>query len=157
MRISLVSMELRQELINLRSQFVISSSGEDEIKSMFGSTYGGRRYSPLAFTEHGALMAANVLRSDRATQMSVFVVRAFIKMREMLTAQHQLAKKLANFEKKLTERLDTHETAIIKIIQELILLLNPPPQPEPEKKEIGFQVKEKRAIYGRKKALKWKR
>ena len=88
----------------------------------------------LAFTEHGAIMAANVLNSPRAVQMSVFVVRAFVKMREVLAQNTQLAEKLAELERRLTERLDVHEKAIVHILDEIKKLMEPlPPQPEPKR------------------------
>ena len=100
---------------------------------------GGRRTLPYAFTEHGALQVANVLRSPRAVQMSIFVVRAFAKMREALLANPQLARKLAALEKTLTSRLDAHEAAIVQVLQELMQILNPPPPPpEPPRRRIGF-------------------
>jgi len=101
---------------------------------------GGRRTRPYAFTEHGAVMAANILRSDRAIQVSVFVVRAFIRMRGMLVAQRDLARKLVELDRKLTERLDIHEQAISDIIRQLLTLLAPPPEPEPSTPptKIGF-------------------
>lgn len=105
------------------------------------------RYSPLVFTEHGALMAANILKSPQAIQMSVFVVRAFVKMREVLTAQKDLAKKLAALEKKLTDRLDVHEAAIVEVLAQIKYLLNPPDEPGPPKRKIGFHVEEKRVKY----------
>ena len=86
---------------------------------------GGRRTLPYAFTEHGALQAANVLRSRRAVQMSVFVICAFVKMRETLLSTRELAKKLAALEKKLTSRLDVHEVAIVEVLQDLMQILNP--------------------------------
>jgi hypothetical protein len=98
-----------------------------------------RKYRPYAFTEHGALQAVNVLRSPRAVQMSVFVIRAFVRMRETLLGTRELAKKLAALEKQLTGRLDSHEAAIVHVLQELMLILNPPPpQPEPSRPKIGF-------------------
>jgi len=96
------------------------------------------KYLPYAFTEYGALMAANILNSPRAVQMSIFVVRAFAKMREALLASPQLAKKLAALEKRLTSRLDVHEAAIVEVLQELMQILNPPPPPEPPRRRIGF-------------------
>lgn len=92
-------------------------------------------------------MAANVLNSPQAIQMSVFVVRAFVRMRQMLSTPHDLARKLAELEKKLTSRLDGHEVAITEVLQQIMLLLNPPPEPEPPRKELGFHVRERRAIY----------
>jgi phage regulator Rha-like protein len=118
-----------QEVAILRSQFVTSSP------------YGGRRYLPFAFTEHGAIMAANVLNNPRAVQMSVFVVRAFVKMRQVLAENGRLAEKLAELERRLTDRLDVHEEAIIHILNEIKKLMEPlPPQPEPKRGQIGFHV-----------------
>ena len=111
----------------MTSQIAISKRGR-----------GGRRTRPYAFTEHGALQAANVLRSSRAVQMSVFVIRAFVKMRETLLGTRELAKKLAALEKKLTARLDVHESAIVQVLQELMQILNTPPTPSPPKPRIGF-------------------
>jgi phage regulator Rha-like protein len=128
-----------EEVKILRCQNGISKTGR-----------GGRRYLPYAFTEHGAIMAATILSSPRAVQMSVFVVRAFVKMRQMLTAQRDLAKKLADLEKKLTDRLDVHETAIVEVLRRIMTLLTPPPdEPEPPRRQIGFGVKEKKKKYGR--------
>ena len=90
---------------------------------------GGRRTLPYAFTEHGAIMAANVLNSARAAQMSVFVVRAFVKMRSLLTDTHELARKLAALEQELKARLDVHEAAIVEFLQRIMKILDPPPPP----------------------------
>jgi len=104
---------------------------------------GGRRKLPLVFTEHGAIMAANVLNSPRAVQMSVFVVRAFVKMREALSQNRHLAEKLAELERRLTGRLDVHEQAIVHILDEIKKLMEPlPPPPEPKRREIGFHVRD---------------
>ena len=96
------------------------------------------KYLPYAFTEYGALMAANILNSPRAVQMSIFVVRAFAKMREALRGTPELARKLAALEKKLTSRLDLHEAAIVQVLQEIMQILNPPPTPIPPRPQIGF-------------------
>jgi ORF6N domain len=137
-----------KEFASLRSQVVITipqTAGnlEDTTNSsQIAMSSKGRRgatYRPWAFTEHGALQAANVLRSSRAVQMSVFVIRAFVKMRETLLGTRELAKKLAALEKKLTSRLDAHEVAIVEVLQELMHILNPsPPPPSPPKPRIGF-------------------
>jgi hypothetical protein len=103
---------------------------------------GGRRTLPYAFTEHGAVMAANILNSQRAVQMSIFVVRAFIKMRQTMAANKALLEKLEELEKKLTKRLDAHEQAIVYVLGELRKLMEPPLLPEPNRKRIGFQTKE---------------
>ncbi len=96
------------------------------------------KYLPYAFTEYGALMAANILNSPRAVQMSIFVVRAFAKMREALRGTPELARKLAALEKKLTARLNVHEAAIVQVLQEVMQILNPPPTPIPPRPQIGF-------------------
>lgn len=97
---------------------------------------------PYAFTEHGAIMAANILNSARATQMSVFVVRAFVKMRGILTDTRGLAHKLAVLEKELKGRLNVHESIIVTILQRVMDIIDPPPSPpEPSHRSIGFQHK----------------
>ncbi len=126
----------RQELTNLKCQIGTSSL-----------QHGGRRKPTLVFTEHGAIMAANVLNSKRAAQMSVFVVRAFIKMRAALSDNRELARKLAALEKDSKDRLDVHEAAIVTILQRVLAIIDPPGLPAPPKKEIGFQVKEGKARY----------
>jgi hypothetical protein len=106
------------------------------------------RFAPYAFTEHGAIMAANVLNSAQATQMSVFVVRAFVKMRTVLTDTRELARKLAAVESELKSRLDMHESAIVEVLQRIMRILDPPPPPpEPPPPEIGFHVKEDAVPY----------
>jgi hypothetical protein len=92
-------------------------------------------------------MAANILRSSRAIQMSVFVVRAFIRMRQMLIEQRGLARKLAELEEELTARLDVHETAINEMFTQIKRLLSPPQEPVPPKKRIGFLVEEAKVPY----------
>ena len=92
-------------------------------------------------------MAANVLRSRRAIQMSVFVVRAFIRMRQILITQKDLARKLEELEKELTARLDVHETAINEMFRQIKRLLSAPSEPEPPKRRIGFLVEEPRVPY----------
>jgi len=79
--------------------------------------------------------------------MSVFVVRAFIRMRQILIAQKDLARKLEDLEKELTARLDVHETAINEMLRQIRRLLSLPSEPEPPKKRIGFLVEEPRVPY----------
>jgi hypothetical protein len=111
------------EAAGLTSQNAISKPGR-----------GGRRTLPFASTEHGAIMAANVLNSPQAVQMSVFVVRAFLKMRRALTETRQLAQKLADLESELKGRLDVHDVAIVEILQRVMSLLDPPQQSEPPRR-----------------------
>jgi len=84
------------------------------------------------------VMAANILHSERAVQMSIFVVRAFIKMRQTLAANRAFTDKLNELEKKLTGRLDVHEKAIVHVLGELKKLMNPPRLPGPKRRPIGF-------------------
>ncbi len=91
------------------------------------------KYLPYAFTEHGAIMAANVLNSPQAVKMSVFVVRAFIQLREALATQKELAQKLAELERKL----EGHDEAIRSLMSAIRQLME---TPEPKKsRPIGFR------------------
>jgi len=98
------------------------------------------KYLPYAFTEHGAIMAANVLNSPRAVRMSVFVVRAFVRLREMLSTHKELAHKLAELERKL----QNHDESIRSLVVAIRQLMK---QPEPKKRPIGFLVEEPRVPY----------
>ncbi|MGH9786974.1 MAG: ORF6N domain-containing protein [Terriglobia bacterium] len=115
-----------QEVERLRSQIAISTGKTREVGR------GGRRYLPLAFTEHGAIMAATILNTPRATEVSVFVVRAFVRLREMVAANKELAKKLDELERRVSHH-DEAITSIVKAIRELAT----PPEPKP-KRRIGF-------------------
>ena len=137
-----------EEYKDLRSQFAISNRSQIVTGSQ---KHRDPRYVPYAFTEHGAVMAANILRSPKAIQMSVFVVRAFIRMRQMLVEQRSLARKLAELEKELTARLDVHETVINEILGQIKRLLSSPTEPEPPKRRIGFLVEEPHVPYKSKK------
>jgi hypothetical protein len=131
-----------EEFDSLRSQIAMPKLEDSSQIAMSSRKHRGSAYRPYAFTEHGALQAANVLRSARAVQMSVFVIRAFVKMRETLLSTRELARKLAALEKQLTGRLDTHEVAIVRVLQDLMLILNPPPDPPPPARpKIGFSHK----------------
>jgi predicted amino acid-binding ACT domain protein len=103
----------REEVEILKSQFAASNRSQIATGSQ---KHRDPRYLPYGFTEHGAIMAANVLNSPQAVQMSVFVVRAFVKMRSMLADTKELGRRLAELEKELTERLDVHESAIVSIL-----------------------------------------
>jgi len=97
------------------------------------SIRGGRRYLPYAFTEHGAIMAATILNSKRAIEMSVFVVSAFVRLRETMAANRKIAGKLQELE----TRLEKHDTAIQDIIDAIKELMAPE---EPPRRKIGFQL-----------------
>ena len=124
--------------------FQISSHEWNNLKYQIGtssSRHGGRRRLPYAFTEHGAIMAATVLNSPRAVQMSLFVVRAFLKMRALIGDKRELAKQLAALEKELKQRLDVHETAIVTILQRVMDIIDPPAlPPAPSKPRTGFRL-----------------
>ncbi len=100
------------------------------------------KYLPYAFTEHGAIMAANVLNSPQAVRMSVFVVRAFVNLREMLSTHKELAHKLAELERKLQNHDESIRFLVVAIRQ-----LMRPPESEPPKKRIGFLVEETKVPY----------
>jgi len=118
-----------REWNRLRSQIVTSNGSR-----------GGRRYFPLAFTEHGAIMAANVLRTNRAVQMSVFVVRAFVGLRTTTTAHRDLGDRL----KELEQRVGQHDDRLWSIIETIRQLMTPPEKP---RRRIGFGVEEPKAAY----------
>ena len=107
-----------QEFAILRSQFATSS-------------WGGRRYAPLAFTEHGAIMAATLLNSPRAIEISVYVVRAFVHMREQLATRGGIGKRLARLENDVA----IHDRAIVQILD---ALRRPSEEAAQPKRRIGF-------------------
>ena len=111
---------------NLRSQIVTSSSAR----------HGGRRYAPYAFTEHGALMAASVLNTARAIDVSVYVIRAFVKLRELLSTHRELADKLAELER----RVGGHDEAIRTLVAAIRQLMEPPATGK--RRQIGFHGQE---------------
>jgi len=129
------------EFAALRSHFATSND-----KS---AGHGGRRYLPFVFTEHGAIMAAMVLNSPRATEVSVYVVRAFVKLREVLVSHHDLAHKLEELEQKaeaLALRQDTfalNTRMQLKQVFEAIRELMQPPQAT-KKRSIGFVTQEEK-------------
>lgn len=114
----------KREYQNLISQIVTSS-------------WGGRRKLPYVFTEHGAVMLASVLNSEVAVEASIQVVRAFVKLRELLASHKELATQIEKLERKLKTRLNKHDHEIkilFEAIRQLMQPLNPP------RKKIGFKV-----------------
>ena len=107
---------------------------------------GHTKYPPRAFTEHGAIMAANVLSSPQAVEMGVFVVRAFVKLREQLLNRSGLEARL----NKIEHDLSGHDAALRELYRQLRPLLLPPP--DPPRKRIGFAAKERRARYAARKS-----
>ncbi len=116
--------------------FQLTAEEDEHLRSQIATsnkTRGGRRYLPYVFTEHGAIMAANILSSERAVEASVQVVRAFVNLRRMLTSNAELAKKLESLEKKY----DAQFKVVFEAIRQLML----PPTKPPRK--IGFIEKDK--------------
>lgn len=117
----------REEFENLKSQIATSSSG-----------WGGRRKPPLVFTEHGALQAANVLNSAQANKMSVYIVRTFVRIREMALKNEKLALKVDQLEKRVSD----HDEILIKLVSEIRKLIETP-KPKGKRQSIGFISSEK--------------
>jgi hypothetical protein len=112
----------KDEYETLKSQIATSSPG-----------WGGRRRPPLVFTEHGALQAANVLNSTQANKMSVFIVRTFVRLREMALSNEKLARKVDQLERRVSD----HDEVLIELVREIRRLIDIP-KPKGEKRSIGF-------------------
>lgn len=125
----------RQESVNLRFQI-----GTSNLKSQIAtSSYGGRRTYPYAFTEQGVAMLASVLKSKRAVQMSIAIVRAFIKLRELLATHKDILVEI----EKMKHTQEEHGQHIINILNVISQLLNPPPDKK-SKEPIGFRERSKK-------------
>ena len=115
--------------------FQLTAEENSSLRSQFATLKPGRgqhrKYLPSAFTEHGAIMAATILDSPRAVEMSVYVVRAFVQLREMLASKTALVRKL----NELDGKLKNHDEAITAILSAIRELMNPPP---PKRRGIGF-------------------
>jgi hypothetical protein len=123
--------------------FQLNKAEYDGLKSQIAtsSSHGGRRHLPWVFTEHGAIMLATVLNSEVAVAASVRVVRAFVRLREMISAHEELSRRLREIE----EKTESHDEAIIRLFATLQQLLDPPPTKT--KPEIGFHVRESAPAY----------
>ena len=116
----------KEELINLRSQFATSS-------------WGGARYSPIAFSEHGILMLSSVLKSERAVQVNIQIMRTFTDLRQMLSTHEDLKRKIESMEKKYNQQFQVVFEAIKQLLSE----------EDKPKKKIGYTVKEKQKKFGK--------
>ncbi|MEO7797907.1 MAG: ORF6N domain-containing protein [Opitutaceae bacterium] len=143
-----------EEVANLKSQVVTSSledgkplrsqnvtlktEGKKNLRSqnaiLENERHGGARKLPWVLTEHGALMAANVLRSPKAVQMSLYLVRAFVSMREQLASNLSVLRRLAEIDKKLIE----HDVVLREVLERLQPLLDAPDEDDEAKPKIGF-------------------
>lgn len=131
-----LNQQVRRNLDRFPEDFMFQLTSEEHAALMLQiatsrPSRGGRRKLPLAFTEHGAIMAATILNSSRAVEMSIYVVRAFVRMRELLASNYELAQKLSELERKV----GTHDQAIVGILKAIRELMNPP---EPKRRAIGF-------------------
>jgi len=124
----------KEEMRNLRYHFGTSS-------------WGGVRYQHFAFTEQGVAMLSSVLRSKRAVQVNITIMRTFVKLRNLLATHEDLKKKLNELERKYQK----HDEQIKLVFDAIRELMEPPPKP---KREIGFRVKERSVKYRRKKKIK---
>lgn len=129
----------REEVASLMSQIAISKQPQAETLRSQSATLetdrrGGTRKLPWVFTEHGALMAANVLRSEKAVQMSLYLVRAFVSMREQIASNLSVLRRLAEIDKKLIE----HDVVLREVLERLQPLLDAADEPEVEKPPMGF-------------------
>lgn len=132
------------EFAALRSQFATSSANHG---------HGGRRHAPRVFTEHGALMAATLLNSPRAVEVSIYVVRAFVRVRELAVSHADLAQRLAELEDKTEALAQSHDTfsrntrAQLKQVFDALRELMTPP--DPPKRPIGFVTHQDREKKGK--------
>lgn len=129
----------REQVANLKSQFATSSAGDGGVpRTQFApleNEHGGARKLPRVFTEHGALMAATILRSEKAVQMSLYLIRAFVEMRETLLANATILKRLAEIDRRLVEQ----DSVLREIVEWLQPLLDAPPADDAdEKPKIGY-------------------
>ena len=160
--------QVKRNLVRFPDDFMFQVNEEeyDSLRSQFATLKTGRgqhrKYLPYVFTEHGAIMASMILNSPRATQVSVYVVRAFVQLREMIVSNKDLAQRLDELENKadlMELKHDTfeHNTRVqLKQVFEAIRELMTPPEPEPVKKRtIGFVEQEEKP--GKPKAAKVKK
>lgn len=128
-----------EEFAELRSQIAALDEGGSALRSQIATLESGgrgqhRKYRPRVFTEHGALMAANVLRSQQAVEMSLYLVRAFVQMRETIMTNATILKRLAEIDRRLVE----HDSVLREVIDQLQPLLDAPPLEDAAKPKIGF-------------------
>jgi hypothetical protein len=122
-----------------RSRIVTGSQGRANLRSQIvTSSYGGRRSLPYAFTEQGVAMLSSVLKSKRAVQVNIMIMRTFVKLREIMATHIDLARKINELEQKYSKH-DKYLRAIFKLIKQLLEPLPEPIDLEPKKPPIGFQ------------------
>lgn len=124
--------------------FQLRQEEYDSLRFHFGILKRGRhsKYLPYVFTEQGVAMLSSVLRSKRAVQVNIEIMRAFVRLREILSTHKELARRLDQLEERMTD----HDEQIVAIFEAIRQLMTPP---ERERKKIGFEVKEPATAYGR--------
>jgi hypothetical protein len=122
---------------DFRFQLTASEAAASRSQSVILNPGRGQniKFLPYAFTEHGAIMAATVLNSPRAVEMSIYVVRAFVQLRELLSSNKELSKRLDQLEARIEKKLTTHDEAIAAMLSAIRELMNPP---APKRRGIGF-------------------
>ena len=134
---------VKRNLARFPSDFMFQLAPEewDALRSQFATLKPGRgqhrKYLPYVFTEHGAIMAATLLNSPRAVEVSVYVVRAFVQLRELLASNKELARQLKALEARIERKLATHDQAIVGILNTIRELMAPP---HANKRRIGFVI-----------------
>ena len=123
----------KQEFDNLRFHFGTSSQ------------WGGRRYHPYAFTEHGVAMLSSVLNSPRAVRVNIEIIRTFVRLRQLLKSHADLSRKLAEMERSYDDQFRV-------VFEAIRQLMAPPDEPAPPRRRIGFQVRENKKKYRSQKA-----
>ncbi len=141
-----LNQQVRRNIRRFPSDFIFRLSRDEKAEVVANCNHLSQlkfsRSLPHAFTEHGAIMAASVLNTPSAIEASIFVVRAFVKLREVLATHKELARKFAELEK----RIKDHDEQIETIFEAIRQLMAPPEKP---RRRIGFEVKEGRAKYGK--------
>ena len=134
---------LRSQLLRLENRQVVENEGTGTNWSQIVTSsqkYRGTKYRPYAFTEEGVAMLSSVLKSKRAVKVNIAIMRAFVKLRQTLDANRQLAQKFSELE----ERVEKHDDEIAAILEAIRQLMTPPEGP---RREIGFHVREKAPLH----------
>jgi len=141
-----LNQQVKRNIARFPEDFMFQLTSEEKMEVVANCDHLSRLKfspaSPYAFTEHGAIMAASVLNTPHAIEASIFVVRAFVKFREMITTHKELARNLAELE----SRLQNHDEQIQTILEAIRQLMIPPERP---RKKIGFELKEPKGRYGK--------
>jgi hypothetical protein len=137
-----LNQQVRRNLERFPGDFMFQLTAEEHSALMLQNATskpgrGGRRKLPLAFTEHGAIMAASILNSKRAVEMSVYIVRAFVQLRVLLASNKELAKRLDALEARVTRKFAKQDEVIVSMVKAIRQLMKPP---EPKRRGIGFMA-----------------